>query len=50
MGEGRDIRVATFLSAEEFLLLRSMATAEGLSDSAFIRRLVLADARRNAKN
>ena len=42
------IRVVTLLSSEEYLAMQSMADADGLSDSAFIRRLLRLEAQKQA--
>ena len=42
------IRVVTLLSSEEYLAMQSMADSEGMSDSAFIRRLLKLEAHKRA--
>ena len=48
MAEGHNIRVVSLLTCDEYLAMQSMADNEGLSDSAFIRRLIKMEARRRA--
>lgn len=48
MGESRSIRVVSLLTGDEFLAMRSMADCDGLSDSAFMRRLLKVEAQRRA--
>lgn len=48
MATQHDIRVVTLLTGDEYLALRAMATADGLSDSALIRFLVKREARLRA--
>lgn len=42
------IRVVTLLTGEEYLAMQLMADNEGLSDSAFIRRLLKLEAQKQA--
>lgn len=42
------IRVVTLLNGDEYLSMQSMANEEGLSDSAFIRRLLKLEAHKRA--
>jgi len=42
------IRVVTLLTGDEFLAMKSMADSDGLSDSAFMRRLLKLEAQRRA--
>ena len=48
MGESHNIRVVSLLTGDEYLAMQSMADSDGLSDSAFIRRLIKMEARRRA--
>ena len=43
-----NIRVVSLLNGDEFLSLRSMADEDGLSDSAFMRRLLKVESNRRA--
>lgn len=42
------IRVVTLLTGDEYLAMQSMADSDGLSDSAFMRRLLKLEAQRRA--
>ena len=42
------IRVVTLLTGDEFLAMKSMADSDGLSDSAFMRRLLKLEAQKRA--
>ena len=42
------IRVVTLLTGDEYLAMQSMADSDGLSDSAFMRRLLKKEARERA--
>lgn len=42
------IRVVTLLTCDEYLAMQSMADADGLSDSAFMRRLLRLEAQKQA--
>lgn len=42
------IRVVTLLDGDEYLSLQSMADSDGLSDSAFMRRLLKLEAGKRA--
>lgn len=42
------IRVVTLLTGDEYLAMQSMADSDGLSDSAFIRRLLKLEAQKRA--
>ena len=42
------IRVVSLLTGEEYLSMKSMADEDGLSDSAFIRRLLKIEANKRA--
>ncbi len=42
------IRVVTLLTGDEYLLMQHMADNDGLSDSAFIRRLLKLEASKRA--
>ena len=48
MGESHNIRVVSLLNGDEYLAMQAMADSDGLSDSAFIRRLIKMEARRRA--
>ena len=48
MAESHNIRVVSLLNGDEYLAMQAMADSDGLSDSAFIRRLVKLEARRRA--
>lgn len=43
-----NIRVVSLLAGEEYLALKHMADEDGLSDSAFIRRLLRLEANKRA--
>ena len=43
-----NIRVVSLLTGEEYLAMKAMADEDGLSDSAFIRRLLRIEARKRA--
>jgi hypothetical protein len=43
-----NIRVVTLLTGDEYLAMQSMADSEGMSDSAFIRRLLKLEAQKRA--
>ncbi len=43
-----NIRVVSLLTGEEYLAMQAMADEDGLSDSAFIRRLVKLEANKRA--
>lgn len=43
-----NIRVVSLLTGEEYLSMKSMADEDGLSDSAFIRRLLKIEANKRA--
>lgn len=45
---GHDIRVTVLLDADEFMSLQSMTDEDGLSDSAFMRRLLKLESRKRA--
>lgn len=45
---GHNIRVTVLLDGDEFLSLQSMGGSDGLSDSAFMRRLLKLEAQRRA--
>ena len=47
MGE-HSIRVVSLLTGDEYLALQSMADNDGLSDSAFMRRLLKLEAQKRA--
>lgn len=42
------IRVVTLLTGDEYLAMQSMADSDGLSDSAFMRRLLKLEAQKRA--
>lgn len=42
------IRVVTLLTGDEYLAMKSMADTDGLSDSAFMRRLLKLEAQKRA--
>lgn len=42
------IRVVTLLTGDEYLAMQSMADDDGLSDSAFMRRLLKLEAQKRA--
>lgn len=42
------IRVVTLLTGDEYLAMKSMADSDGLSDSAFMRRLLKLEAQKRA--
>lgn len=42
------IRVVTLLTGDEYLAMQSMADNDGLSDSAFMRRLLKLEAQKRA--
>ena len=42
------IRVVTLLTGDEYLATQAMADSDGLSDSAFIRRLLKLEAQKRA--
>ena len=48
MADNHTIRVVSLLNGDEYLNLRNMADEDGLSDSAFMRRLIKLEARRRA--
>lgn len=48
MAGPHNIRVVTLVDGDEYLSMQSMADSDGLSDSAFIRRLIKLEARRRA--
>ena len=43
-----NIRVVTLLTGEEYLAMQAMADSDGLSDSAFMRRLLRLEAQKRA--
>ena len=43
-----NIRVVTLLTGDEYLAMQAMADSDGLSDSAFMRRLLKLEAQRRA--
>lgn len=43
-----NIRVVSLLTGEEYLALKSMSDEDGLSDSAFMRRLLKLEANKRA--
>lgn len=43
-----NIRVVTLLTGDEYLAMQHMADSDGLSDSAFIRRLLKLEAHKRA--
>jgi hypothetical protein len=45
---GHSIRVVTLLDGDEYLSLQAMADDDGLSDSAFMRRLLKLEAQKRA--
>lgn len=47
-GDQHSIRVVTLLTGDEYLAMQSMADDDGLSDSAFIRRLLKLEAHKRA--
>ncbi|MDD2711326.1 MAG: hypothetical protein PHU77_00260 [Simplicispira sp.] len=48
MADPHNIRVVSLVNGDEYLAMQSMADSDGLSDSAFIRRLIKLEARRRA--
>lgn len=48
MAAEHSIRVVTLVSPDEYLAMQSMADSDGLSDSAFMRRLLKLEARKRA--
>lgn len=48
MADNHTIRVVSLLNGDEYLNLRNMADEDGLSDSAFMRRLIKLEASRRA--
>ena len=48
MADQHSIRVTTLLTGDEYLAMQSMADDDGLSDSAFIRRLIKLAAQKKA--
>jgi hypothetical protein len=48
MATQHDIRVTVLLTGDQYLAMQAMADSDGLSDSAFIRRLVQVEARNRA--
>lgn len=43
-----NIRMVTLLTGDEFLAMKHMADSDGLSDSAFMRRLLKLEAQKRA--
>ena len=48
MADQHTIRVVTLLTGDEYLAMQSMADSDGLSDSAFMRRLLKLEAQHRA--
>ena len=46
--DAHSIRVVTLLTGDEYLAMQSMADCDGLSDSAFMRRLLKLEAQKRA--